>query len=333
MTIPMKRKTKILLIQPEEDTFILRDLDLLKKRFIVRKLEFNLYNKGKKTRLKLVLGVLWADVTFSWFADRHAYWAVKLSRLLKKKSIVHIGGYDVANNPEYGLLNNPNSLERVRYALENCSLILSFHDSLKKDAIENLNINAEKILVIPPGYDFTLYKPYGEKEDFVLTVCEADSVGRLKVKGIDIFIQAAKLLEDTKFIIVGLEGEALDAARSDAPNNVTFIGRLPSHQLIEYFQRAKVCCQLSLREVFPNALSEAMLCECVPVGTNRGGIPTVIGDSGFYVPYGNPEATAEAIKKALVSNKGKEARERIKNNFPMEKREEKIVEIIERLVA
>jgi len=41
-------------------------------------------------------------------------------------------------------------------------------------------------------------------------------------------------------------------------------------------------------ERLPNALHcEAMLCECVPVGTRYCGIPTAIGDTGLYVPYGD----------------------------------------------
>jgi glycosyltransferase involved in cell wall biosynthesis len=46
------------------------------------------------------------------------------------------------------------------------------------------------------------------------------------------------------------------------------------------------------------------------------------------VPYGDEKATAEAIKKALNSDKGKEARERIGNMFPLERREKELIEII-----
>ena len=42
-----------------------------------------------------------------------------------------------------------------------------------------------------------------------------------------------------------------------------------------------------MREGLPNALCEAMLCECVPVGTDVQGIRTAMGDAGFYVPYGD----------------------------------------------
>jgi len=50
----------------------------------------------------LFKGVLWADITFSWFADTHAFLAVLLSKLFRKKSIVVVGGYEVANVPEIG---------------------------------------------------------------------------------------------------------------------------------------------------------------------------------------------------------------------------------------
>ena len=76
-------------------------------------------------------------------------------------------------------------------------------------------------------------------------------------------------------------------------------------------------------------MAEGMLCGCVPVVTDRGAIPEVVGDTGFYVPYGDPEATAEAIKEALNSNKGKQARERIKKMFPIERRERELISEIE----
>jgi glycosyltransferase involved in cell wall biosynthesis len=75
-----------------------------------------------------------------------------------------------------------------------------------------------------------------------------------------------------------------------------------------------------------------MLCECVPVGTRNGGIPTAIGDTGFYVPNRGPYATAKAIRMAIVSGKGKEARLRIKSLFSLEARERKVVEIIVELL-
>lgn len=62
-------------------------------------------------------------------------------------------------------------------------------------------------------------------------------------------------------------------------------------------------------------------------------LPEVVGDTDFYVSYVNPETTAEAIKGALKSNKGKEARDRIENVFPIEKRELELIEIINEVMT
>jgi glycosyltransferase involved in cell wall biosynthesis len=76
-----------------------------------------------------------------------------------------------------------------------------------------------------------------------------------------------------------------------------------------------------------------MLCECVPVGTNVGGIPTAISDIGFLVPYGDADALADALQKALrsESNVGKEARTYIAERFTLEKREQSILRVIHEL--
>ena len=49
------------------------------------------------------------------------------------------------------------------------------------------------------------------------------------------------------------------------------------------------------------------------------------------MPYGDPKATAEAIKEALKSDKGKEARKRIKTMFPIKRRERKLIQIVNKL--
>ncbi|RLI43329.1 hypothetical protein DRO69_09385, partial [Candidatus Bathyarchaeota archaeon] len=61
--------------------------------------------------------------------------------------------------------------------------------------------------------------------------------------------------------------------------------------------------------------------------------PEVVGDAGFYVPYNDPKATAEAIRKALKSDKGMKARERIKKYFSIKIRERMIINEILNLFA
>lgn len=332
-------KIKILFIRTSKSSFIQKDVELLRKHFDVRVVDFVLSRKNLKSTLmtipNMIKGVLWADLTFSEFADTHAFWAVRLSKIFRKKAIVVVGGYEVAKVPEIGLgeVLNPKSARRVKFILQNADRVLTVHDLLKIDAIKNVGVSGKNIQTVYRGHDYEKFKPEGRKDDFVITVSAGDRWRRVRLKGLDTFVKSAKFLPDVRFLVIGMQGDALNKLRDIAPSNVEFIPPLSQGELIQYYQKAKVYCQLSMREGLPNALCEAMLCECMPVGTKRGGIPTVIGDTGFYVPYGDEKATAEAIKEALKSDKGKEARERVKNMFPLEKREKELVKIINEIVS
>ena len=327
-------ETKILYITPPPyRSFLKKDAKLLKKYYKMRVIIFD--KLSPPLIFKLFKGVLWADITFSWFADTHAFLAVLLSKLFRKKSIVVVGGYEVANVPEigYGLLVSPKSARKVKYVLENADRVLTVDESLKKDAINNVGVSGKNIQTVPTGYDINKWKFEGKKEDLVITVGGVKRTN-IKIKGFETFVRAAKYLPNIKFALIGPHlDDSIEYLKSIAPSNVEFTGFLPPDKLVKWYQRAKVYCQLSMREGLPNALCEAMLCECVPVGTKHGGIPTAICDTGFYVPYGDPKATAEAIKKALKSDKGKIARERIKSMFPLERRERDLIGIIEEIMG
>jgi len=82
--------------------FIQNDIDILRKHFDVRVVQYQGKEKLLKFLIETLKGVLWADVTFSWFADVHAFAAVLVSRIFRRKSIVIVGGYEVAKVPEIG---------------------------------------------------------------------------------------------------------------------------------------------------------------------------------------------------------------------------------------
>jgi glycosyltransferase involved in cell wall biosynthesis len=248
---------------------------------------------------------------------------------------VVIGGFEVANIPErkFGLLASSLTAWIPKLVLRYADKILVVDASLKRDAIRYTGINRQDILVVPTGYDFQKFSSAGIKRDIVLTVGGV-SYENLWRKGFETFVRAAQYLPDLKFIVIGkFQDESINYLKSIAPPNVEFVGYKPEAELIKYYQRAKVYCQLSRHEGLPNALCEAMLCECVPVGARYYGIPTAIGDAGFYVPYGDVKATAEAIKNALRSNKGRAARARIKRLFSMGRRERKLLEVFREVVT
>ena len=330
----MNKKAKILFVRTSKSSFIQKDIELLRKYFDVKIIDFVLSRENLKstfiTPFKIFTGVLWADLTFSWFAGTHAFWAVRLSKIFRKKSIVVVGGYEVAKVPEigYGAMSNPRSARIVKYVLENADKVLAVSEFNKKEIVKYTN--SKNVELLYNGVDCNKFKPKGEKEDLVITAGNPTK-NTCKLKGIDTFVKASLAFSELKFVVIGnYDVDIRNCLKQIAPN-VEFTGAISHEGVISWSKKAKVYCQLSYRESFGMSLAEAMSCECVPVVTHNAALPEVVGDTGFYVPYGDPKATAEAIKKALNSNKGKEARERIENMFPIERREQDLIRIIEKI--
>lgn len=329
------RKKRILFLGRTASAFIGQDVQILRKNFDVRVIDFIFSRKNPKgtltTLLKMVKGILWADATFSWFADFHAALAVLFSEMFRKRSIIVAGGCDVASEPSinYGIMRFPKSkpAKIAKFALKHADRVLAVSEFNKKEALNY--VDPKKVELVYNAVDCDKFKPAGKKEDIVLMVGPI-SRGQIKIHGLHTFVNCAKALPATKFIVVGLLEDTIEYFRmSTTTSNVEFVGFLPQKNLIPYYQKAKVYCQLSYRESFGVALAEAMLCECVPVVTERGAMPEIVGDSGFYVPYEDTKATSRAIKEALKSDKGKKARERVESSFNIERREEALVCVIE----
>jgi len=324
-------KKKILAL-PEGDIFLERDAEILKKHFEIRTAPT--FNRKKPITsipsiFKILKGTLWADLTFSWFADTHAFLAVLFSKIFRKKSIVVVGGYDVAKVPEigYGAMRNPLFAKVVKFVLNHADKLFAVSEFNRKEILKYTR--NKNVTVVYNIIDCDKFSPSGQKENLVITVGFVKR-GTIKRKGFETFIKAAKHLPKVEFALVGdCSDNSIESLKSIAPSNVAFKdGKAP----LEWYQKAKVYCQLSYYESFGVALAEAMASECVPVVTDRAALPEVVGDTGFYVPYGDPEATAEAIRKALDSEKGKGARERIERMFSRRVREKELIREIEELL-
>ena len=308
-----KRSEKILFICPSSSTFILKDLQILQANFDVKVLKWDVTHVGINKFLdiiKLLLEIIKSDLCFSWFVLDYATYSVFLSKIFRKKSIIVVGGFDVVNMPEieYGAMRSQKHRNRAIYAMTNANKLLAVSDYTKNEAIKCVgNID---IKILYHGFDFDLYLPKGLKDNIVITVGAVTSQN-LKRKGLEMFVKSAKYLPDIKFILIGKHiDNSIDYLKSIASPNVEFIGFVAAEELIKYIQKAKVYVQVSAHEGFGCSLAEAMLCECVPVVTNRGAIPEVVGEMGFYAKYNDPKDTALKIQDALNSNFGRKARER-----------------------
>jgi len=309
-------------------SFIKNDYEILSNYCSVEEVKL----EGFKDIPRLAAAIMNCDISFTWFAGEHAFLAVIFSMCLGKRSILVAGGYDVAWEPEIGYgqfgMSWSNRMHS-RVALSNADAVLAVSEFTKREVLKRAM--PRKLRVIYNAIDIGKFFPRGNKEDLVLTVAHM-SPHVVKLKGLDSFVKAAARLPKVKFEVIGPHLEDLMPDLScDPPENICFPGYLPQEELVEHYQRAKVYCQLSYRESFGLSLAEAMACDCVPVVTERGALPEVVGDTGFYVPYGDPIGAAEAIRAALESDLGEKARERIKAFFSMERREEALTTIMEEL--
>ena len=308
-------------------SFIKNDYNILSRHFNVR--EVNI--KGIRDMPKLARSIVWCDLSFVWFAGEHAFPAVVLSKVLGKKCLVVAGGYDVAYMPE---LNNYGQFAKgwnkkfyTRFALNNADKILAVSHYIKGEVLKRSK--PKDISVIYNGIDTAKFRPKGKKENLIITVASKSEIV-VKLKGLDTFIGAASYVPEARFEVLGLGKEDLPLDLM-IPSNVYLLGRMDQKNLIDHYQRAKVCCQLSYVESFGVALAEAMACECLPVVTDRGALPEVVGDIGYYVPYGDAKRAAEGISMALKSDQSYKARDRIKANFSQEKREEELISVAREL--
>lgn len=331
------RIKKILFVSPPFKSFIEKDYEILRKKFRVQNVKYCYEHKRSLLLLmpRIIRGTLWADVTYSWFGSFHAFFTVLFSRLLHRRSVVVAGGYDVAKMPEidYGLMNMRLWRLFPILSFKLCDKILAVSQCTRKELTKNLNVDLEKVEVVVHGFDKNKFYPEGKKKNIVITVGRA---GKMEddCKGLTTFVKAAQFLPDVSFHLIGnCEKGYVEQLRRINSSNVSYVGFIPQEQLVKFMRRAKVYVQISAHESFGCALAEAMLCECIPVVTNRGAIREVVADTGYFVPYCGVEATAEAIKRALGDdkNKGKKARKRIEETFPIQEREKKLIEIIMRL--
>ena len=283
--------------------------------------------------LKIIPRITKTFVFFVWFADYHSFLPVFFSRVFGKKSIIVLGGYDVTYIPElkYGSFSNPIRKFCTAYSLKNAHFLMAVDPSLIEEARTRIKTVKGDYLYVPTSFDSNQWYREKEKEKLIMTVGICDSVQRLKLKGIDLFIEVARLLPRYEFLIIGMKQNMLGDLK--IPTNLKTRDHVSFSELKDFYSRAKVYAQFSMREGLPSVVCEAMLCECVPVGTDVNGIPTAIGDCGFILKNRNRRDAARLIETAIESpaSLGEKARKRIKTLFNRERREKSILSILENL--
>ena len=333
----MVKKPSILFVYVNYSSFVKADFEILSTFANVSKYHFKPGKGIISTGIKLIRQFFFLSINiwkynsvFVWFADYHSLMPVLFSKLLGKKSYVVIGGYEVCRikSLNYGAL-----CSKVRgffcvTSMQFCSLNLTVSRYIDRK-VKYIAPQSQSIL-IPNCVDFDLL-PFNisPKKNIILTVGIIDNSRSFFLKGIDTFIEVARNCKDYEFIIIGLDKKKINSLLSNLPHNITIFGRLPHDELPAYYQSSKFYFQLSRSESFGLSVAEAMLYGCIPIVTNEGGLPELVGDKGFIVKR-IPNIICQLItENSLISHDLQiEVFNRIAFCFSRVKREEKLLSLL-----
>jgi glycosyltransferase involved in cell wall biosynthesis len=138
-------------------------------------------------------------------------------------------------------------------------------------------------------------------------------LGRLESnKGVPTLIQAASSFDHAEIVIGGdgpeRPGLEVLTLQLGLENRVQFLGRIPHDRISSFLSNLDVLVLPSRRmrgwvEQYGRVLVEAMSHGVVPVGSDTGAIPEIIGDAGWIFPEGDSKKLAAILSQLFLEEK------------------------------
>ena len=225
MTSSANGKRRILFVHNSRASFVAIDRAILAERYEIE----DLYQPGRVPHpARLLRGLARADLVFGWWASWHTFFPFTLAALLRKPSVLVVGGFDTANMPEIGFGYQIGGLRRhaSRWIMRRAGKLVTNSDYSLGEIERNTPIPPRRVTVIYHGVPDSFGEPTGHKQREALTV-GAVNAGTLVQKGQLPFVQAARELPDVHFTLAGkwLDG-SVERLRALAGENVELTGWL-----------------------------------------------------------------------------------------------------------
>jgi len=347
---------KALIFYSVRSTFVKKDIEILSANFSV--LEHDFYSDTKfgfvcrliSQKLFLLKNIWRSDLLICEFAGYPSFLPSLYGRVLGKPCLIVVGGTDAHYFPGIGYGNWQKRFLRAFTAISFrlCSHIAPKHSSLmfceyhyderepqQQGIYARLPHLKTPYTEIPNGYDAEKWKCIApKKKNTFITVANGWQYGfQQSLKGVDLILQVASFFPDCEFTILGVEDAKIF---TNPANNVKILPPVKNDELTGIFSASEFYLQLSMAEGFPNSICEAMLCGCIPIGSDVFSIPEIIGDSGFILKKRDVQLLKLLIEQALQADKEafmKKARARIAENYTLKRRTEKLTTLCESLVT
>ncbi len=337
---------KIFFIKPQSSTFIDKDESILADYLAFESFNYNNargLNYVRKT-LQLITTFVFSlskfQIVYCWFADYHSFVLGLLCRLFNKRLVIIVGGYETANLPEYNYGGQLKPLRRfcINSALNLSHAIYPTSDFLLKE-LKELNPKWEtKSKRIYLGFDLKVTQHLTEKQRFdFITICDSTSLNRCLLKGIDRFVEVAKFFPNKKFALIGMNNQAFRAMFPESTSNILVISKTPFAELLKILQKSKVYLQLSRRESFGSAVFESIVCGCIPIVADIGGLPEIVSKPGLRIgEFDKEELWLNQINEILVQSNElmpEEAKKVVEIKFAFEKRKAELILDLQKLIS
>lgn len=348
----------ILYLSPNHSTFVQKDIEILSTEFKIKFFK-HFYPGGIKQvsylflqPFRLLSDIGKIDCMLIMFGGLWAFWPVLLGKLFGKPVAIILGGTDCVAFPHlnYGYFSKWYLKLILNFEYTYADFLIPVHESLvyqsysydsqskftKQGYKAFLPKNRTPYQVVHNGYKEIELNPNILKKDQFLSIIPAEKTNRAVLKGLPEIINLARDFGQYKFIVIGCKEEIIN--QFDIPINLEIIPFLPFEQLTNYFLESRYYLQLSISEGFPNSLCEAMMYECIPIGSRVGGVPAIIDDAGVIISNKIQSEIHRAISYVLsVSEEkkqllGSNARKRIIENFPLHLRQQKLISILNQLI-
>lgn len=345
----MSQKTA-LIFYSVRSTFVKKDIEILSANFKVLEHDFYLPQKLGiilsfiSQKLFLLKNIRRADLLVCEFAAYQSFLPALYGRLFGRPCLIVAGGTDAHYFPAIGYGNWQKRFLKAFTSLsfklcthiapKHHSLMLSEyhydeHEPQQQGIYARMPHLKTPYTEIPNGYEVEKWKCSGvKKKNTFITVAGGWQYNFQKsLKGIDLIMSVAPFFPDCEFIILGVDDPS---ALPGVPDNIKVMPPVKNDKLASVFSACEFYMQLSIAEGFPNSICEAMLCECIPIGSDVFSIPEIIGDSGFVLKKRDIQFLKQLIEQALKSDKAvlmKKARARIAGNYTLALRTEKLSQL------
>lgn len=353
-------KERLIYISPDETSFTRKDIDFLSKRYLVETIQ-----QPWSDNSKIFLNFWWqfvfllkmmpkSDAVFVMFGGYWSFLPALLGRMLKKPVFIILGGADCVSFPEYnyGSLRKPLLRRIIKWSYMLADRLLPVDESLVVSEYQyDMKVREKNqgfkshfpglktpYTVINNGFDAAYWNADNTRKDPLVftTIAKVTDHSRYVTKGIDLVIRIAGHFPDHRFNIIGMD-LAFAKSLGSLPSNIILHDFLSPGKIKEILNESRFYLQLSISEGFPNALCEAMLCECIPICSKVGGMPFIVQDSGVLIEYRDIDLILKKVMKIIHSHEvelkslGEKARKNVSERFPINLRENAFFKVLDKI--